>query len=60
MAYDSDSLMKLRQEARLRQQQFALMPRPIHEQKVPQIEMLVSRWHIDELGNKAREIKARD
>jgi hypothetical protein len=36
------------------------MRRPIHEHVVPQVEMLVSKWYIDQLGNKAHEIKARD
>jgi len=53
-------LLKLQQKARLRQQQVASMRRPIHEHVVPQVEMLVSKWYIDQLANKAHEIKARD
>lgn len=60
MAYDFDSLLKLQQEARLRQQQIASMRRPIHEHVVPQIKMFVSNWYTDEFGNKARIVKAYD
>lgn len=34
--------------------------RPAYELIIPKIEMLVGAWHVDEYGNRAREIKARD
>jgi hypothetical protein len=55
MDYDSDSLIKLQQEARRRRQRHAE-----HQQIVPKIEMRISAWHVDQFGNRTREIKARD
>jgi hypothetical protein len=59
MAYDADSLIQLRREARLRQQH-AAAGRPASEQIIPRIEMLVGAWYVDQYGNQTREIKARD
>jgi hypothetical protein len=55
MDYDSDSLIKLQQQARLRRQRHAE-----YQQIVPKIEMRVSAWYVDEFGNQTREVKARD
>jgi hypothetical protein len=59
MAYDADSLVELQRDARARQKQAAAI-RPAYELIIPKIEMLVGAWHVDEYGNRAREIKARD
>jgi hypothetical protein len=59
MAYDADSLVELLRDARARQKQAAAI-RPAHELIIPKIEMLVGAWHVDEYGNQAREIRARD
>ena len=59
MAYDADSLVELLRDARARQKH-AAAARPAFELIVPKIEMLVGTWHVDEHGNQAREIKARD
>jgi hypothetical protein len=55
MDYDSDSLIKLQREARLRRQRHAE-----YQQIVPKIEMRVSAWYVDEFGNQTREVEARD
>jgi hypothetical protein len=60
MDHDTIALMKLKEEMRLRQQRHAAGPRPTNEAMTPQIKMIVSNWYIDELGNQARFIKARD
>jgi hypothetical protein len=56
---DSDSLIKLRRDAHLRQRHADPM-RPGYEQIIPRIDMLVGTWYVDEFGNQTREIKARD
>ena len=35
-------------------------PRPANEAMTPQIQMVVSNWYTDELGNQARFIKTRE
>ena len=60
MDYDMSALTKLKEEMRLRQQYHARGPRPANEAMTPQIQMIVSNWYIDELGNQSRIIKARD
>jgi hypothetical protein len=60
MDHDTIALMKLKEEMRLRQQRYAAGPRPANEAMTPQIKMIVSNRYTDELGNKARIIKARD
>jgi hypothetical protein len=55
MDYDTIALTKLKEEEmRLRQH------RPANEAMTPQIQMVVSNWYTDELGNQARFIKTRD
>jgi hypothetical protein len=61
MDYDTIALRKLKEEEmRLRQQCHARGPRPANEAMTPQIQMIVSNWYTDELGNQARFVKARD
>ena len=60
MDHDTIALTKLKQEMRLRQPRHAAGPRPAHEVITPQIKMIVSSWYTDELGNRARFVKARD
>jgi hypothetical protein len=60
MNHDTIALTKLKEEIRLRQQRHASGPRPANEAMTPQIRMIVSNWYIDELGNQARFITARD
>jgi hypothetical protein len=60
MDHDTIALMKLKEEMRLRQQRHAAGSRTANEAMTPQIKMIVSNWYIDELGNQARIIKARD
>ena len=57
MAYDADLLVELQRDARARQKQAAAI-RPAYELIIPKIEMLVGAWHVDEYGNRAREIKS--
>jgi hypothetical protein len=52
--------MKLKEDMRFRQQRDAAGPRPAHEAMTLQIEMIVSNWYVDEHGNQARFITARD
>ena len=59
MAYDTDSLIQLQREARLRRQH-AAAERPTHEQIIPKIEMLVCAWYVNQFGNKTREVRVRD
>jgi hypothetical protein len=59
MNSEADTLMKLREEARVRRQtdrQRCHNPSSL----LPQIKMMVSDWHTDELGNQTRFIKARE
>jgi hypothetical protein len=60
MDHDRIALTKLKDEMRSRQQRHAAGPRHAHEAMTPQIKMIISNWYIDELGNQARFIKARD
>jgi hypothetical protein len=60
MDRDAIALTKLREEMQLRQRRHAAGPRPANEAMTPQIKMIVSNWYTDELGNRARIIKARD
>jgi hypothetical protein len=60
MDHDTIALTKLKEEMRLRQQRHTAGPRSANEAVTPQINMIVSNWYTDELGNQARIIKARD
>jgi hypothetical protein len=55
MDYDTNFLTELKEKARRR-----AVPRSTNESMTPQIKMIVSNWYADELGNKARIIKARE
>jgi hypothetical protein len=58
--HDTIALMKLKEEMRLRQQRHGAGPRPANEAMTPRIKMIVRDWYVDELGNQARFIQARD
>jgi hypothetical protein len=60
MDHDTINLMRLKGDMRLRQRRYAGGPRPANEAMTPQIQMVVSNWYTDELGNQARFITARD
>jgi hypothetical protein len=60
MDHDTNVLTKLKKEMRLRQQRHAAGPRLANEAMTPQINMIVSNWYTDELGNQSRFIKAHD
>ena len=60
MDHDTIDLMRLKKDMRLRQRRYAGGPRPANEAMTPQIKMIVSNWYIDEHGNQARFITARD
>jgi hypothetical protein len=60
MDRDTHVLTKLKEEMRLRQQRHATARRPANEAMTPPIKMIVSNWFFDELGNRARFIKACD
>jgi hypothetical protein len=60
MDHDTSLLTRLKEEARLRQQQHAATSRSANQTTMPQIKMIVSDWYTDEIGNQARIIKARD
>ena len=60
MDYETEPLSKLQEKLRLRRQQHASAGRPSTQSMAPQIKMFVSEWYTDELGNRARIIKARD
>jgi hypothetical protein len=59
MDHDTSLLTRLKEEARLRHQN-ALDSRGANGAMSLKIEMIVSKWHSDELGNQTRTIKARD
>jgi hypothetical protein len=59
MDHDMSLLTRLKEEARLRHQN-ALDSRGTNGAMSLKIEMIVSKWHADELGNQTRIIKARD
>ena len=56
---NSLSLSQLQEKLR-RRQQHASAGRSSSQSMTPQIKMFVSEWDTDELGNRARIIKARD
>ena len=60
MDHDTSLLTRLKEEAHRRQQQHAAASRTADQAITPQIKMIVSDWYIDEIGNQARIIKARD
>ena len=60
MDHDTIDRMRLKEDMRLRQRRYASGPRPANESMTPQIKMIVSNWYIDEHGNQARFITARD
>jgi len=60
MDHDTSLLARLKEEARLRQQQHATASRTANQSMTPQIKMFVSDWYTDEIGNRARIIKAHD
>jgi hypothetical protein len=60
MDHDTIDLMRLKEDMRLRQRRHSAGPRPANEAMTPHIKMIVSNWYIDELGNQARFITARE
>jgi hypothetical protein len=60
MDHDTSLLTRLKEEARLRQQQHAAASRTANQAMMPQIKMIVSDWYTDEIGNQARFIRALD
>ena len=60
MDHDTSLLTRLKEEARLRQQQHAAVSRTANQAMTPQVKMIVSDWYTDEIGNQARIIKAND
>jgi hypothetical protein len=59
MNHDTTLLIRLKEEARFRQQQHAAS-RSGNEATTPHIKMIVSDWYTDELGNQARIVKAHE
>ena len=59
MDHDTNTLTKLKEEMRPRQQRHAA-GRPANEAMTPRIKMIVTNWYTDELGNQSRIINARD
>jgi hypothetical protein len=60
MDQDMIALMKLKEEKRRRRMRRVTASRPVSEAMMPRIKMIVSSWYKDELGNRARIIKAWD
>jgi hypothetical protein len=60
MDQDLIALMKLKEAKRRRRTRRVTASRPLNEAMMPRIKMIVSSWHRDELGNRARIIKAWD
>jgi hypothetical protein len=60
MGQDMIGLMKLKEEKRRRRTRRVMASRPVNEAMMPRIKMIVSSWYKDELGNRARIIKAWD
>lgn len=59
MDRDLIALMKLKEAKRRRHQKRRVTASPsLNEAMVPRIKMIVSNWYTDELGNRARIIKA--
>jgi hypothetical protein len=59
MTYDADAVLELELE-RLRLKQRRHGGRTNNHLATPAIKMLISDWHVDELGTWTREITARD
>jgi hypothetical protein len=59
MTYDADAVLELELE-RLRLKQRRHSGRTNNHLATPAIKMLISDWHVDELGTWTREITARD
>jgi hypothetical protein len=59
MDHDTSILTRLKEQARLRQQH-TTASRSANDAMTPRIQMIVSNWYTDELGNQARFIKACD
>jgi hypothetical protein len=59
MDCETEPLCKLQEKLRPRRQH-ASAGRPSTQSMTPQIKMFVSEWYIDELGNRARVIRAHD
>jgi hypothetical protein len=60
MYSETECLTQLREEVRQRRQQAKARRSSTYEATMPQIKMIVSNWHTDELGNQARTIQASD
>jgi hypothetical protein len=60
MDHDTIAITKLKEEMRLRHRRYAAGPKAANEAMVPKIKMIVSNWYTDELGNRARIIRARE
>jgi hypothetical protein len=60
MDHNAIAVSKLKEEMRLRHRRYAAGPKPVNEAMIPKIKMIVSNWYTDELGNRARFIKACD
>jgi hypothetical protein len=58
MDSETESLIRLREVVRRGEQRSERLN--TYEATMPQIKMIVSNWYTDELGNRARIIKARD
>ena len=58
MDRDLIALMKLKESKRRHQRRRVTTPPTVNEAMVPHIKMIVSNWYTDELGNRARIIKA--
>ena len=59
MTYDASSQSDM-QHYYFRQQRDAAGKRDPHQETAPKIEMIVGPWRLDELGNRTREIRARE
>jgi hypothetical protein len=59
MIHHVDSLVEVAARY-FEQQRAAAEKRDAHKQAAPNIKMVVGPWYLDELGNRTREIAARD
>ena len=60
MAYYADSLVQLQHDLRRQLRGDIASIRATRNEVLPEIEMVIGSWYVDEFGNRTREIKARE
>ena len=60
MAYYANSLVQLQHDMRRQLRGDIASIRATRNEVLPEIEMVIGSWYVDEFGNRTREIKARE